>query len=136
MARVPSKSEIDARMDQLRRLPYLREIWPDPDGMTWRARVVEIRGCAVTGATREDALRKLDDALYGWIFTLEQDGDAVPAPLLSQDYSGKTVVRLGEALHRDSRIAAARQDVSLNHFISTAVARAIGAKETDYDLNS
>jgi antitoxin HicB len=80
------------------------------------------------GDTEVEALAMIDDAMTEWLHVKLEDGDAIPEPLAEENFSGKTMVRLGKALHRDATTAAERDGVSLNHFIVTAVARAAGAR--------
>lgn len=107
-------------------LPYTRELVPEDDG-SWFARVVEFPGCITVGATRAEALEMLDDAMAAWIEAKLEAGEAIPPPADRSDFSGRFVVRVGKALHRDLVRAADRNSISLNQFVATALAEAIGA---------
>jgi hypothetical protein len=50
----------------------------------------------------------------------------------SQRFSGKLTIRLPKDLHRDVSRAAQAQGVSLNHFASVALARAVGLETKEY----
>jgi antitoxin HicB len=105
-------------------LPYTRELVPEGDG-TWYARVVELPGCMTVGDTRADALASLDDAMATWIESRLEDSEPVPEP--AADFSGRFVVRVPKTLHRDLVKAASRNDISLNQFIATTLAQAVGS---------
>ena len=68
----------------------------------------------------------IQDAMAGWIEIALADGHPVPEPRSSDEFSGKFVVRVSKSLHRDLVDAAAREEVSLNQFIATELARAVG----------
>jgi antitoxin HicB len=116
-------AQIDELIAAIKRRPYLRELLPEDDG-TWFARIVEFPGCMTEGENPADAVAMLDDAMTAWLHVKIEDGDPIPEPLAVQKYSGKTMVRLGGSLHRDAVVCAERDGVSLNLFITTAVARA------------
>lgn len=119
-----SKS-IAEQIEQIKKLPYHREFVPD-EGGAWFARIVEFPGCMTQGDTIAEAAAMLDEAMASWLEVMLEDGDPIPEPIAEPEFSGKTVVRLGPALHRDAAELADREGVSLNHFITTAVARAVG----------
>ncbi len=52
-------------------------VYPDEDGF-WVAEVPSLPGCNTQGATREEALENVRDAIEGYIKALEQDGLPVP----------------------------------------------------------
>jgi antitoxin HicB len=69
------------------------------------------------------------DAMAAWIEVALEDGLPVPEPKSSEEYSGKFVVRASKSLHRDLAAAALREDVSLNQYIVTQLARSVGRPE-------
>ncbi len=75
------------------------------------------------GATREEALANLDDAMATWIEVQLEDHETIPEPLAADDFSGKFLVRVPKSLHRDLARRADREGVSLNQYVSTTLAR-------------
>jgi predicted RNase H-like HicB family nuclease len=108
-------------------LAYTRELTKNSDG-TWFARIVEFPGCMTEGETTEEALSNLDDAMGLWIETRLEDGDSIPEPVSTDAYSGKFLVRVPKGLHREIARRAELEGVSLNLFVSVALARAVGEK--------
>ncbi len=53
--------------------------WSDEDG-AFVAEVPELPGCAVHGATAEQALGHAQEAISLWIATAREFGDPVPTP--------------------------------------------------------
>ena len=105
--------------------PYTRELVPNEDG-TWFARIIEFPGCMTEGKTRMKALANLDDAMVDWLVVHLEDGDPIPEPLTAENFSGKFLVRVSKTLHRDLSVRAELEGISLNQFVSTQLARAIG----------
>ena len=106
-------------------LPYTIELIREEDA-TWFARVVELPGCLSAGDSAEDAAAMIQDAMAGWIELALEDGRNVPEPKPREEFSGKFVVRVPRSLHRDLVEAATKEQVSLNQYIATELARAVG----------
>lgn len=96
-------------------LPYRRELIHDDGAVV--ARIIELPFCVTQGATEEEALEQLRDAMEGWLEVSLECGDEIPLPLSMTEVSGVTNVRLGKALHRRLKEQAERNGVSLNTYI-------------------
>jgi len=118
----------DKTVEEYLKLPYHIEIIRDDDEENpgWVARVIELPGCITQGDTFEELGEMIDDAMRGWIGVALENGVPIPDPAPDEDYSGKFVVRLPRSLHRSLAEAAGREGVSLNQFVSVALARAVG----------
>jgi predicted RNase H-like HicB family nuclease len=55
-------------------------IEPDEDGV-FVAECPDLPGCVSQGATREEAKANIQDAIGGYLRSLEQHGESVPAPI-------------------------------------------------------
>lgn len=106
--------------------PYTREMIKNEDG-TWFARVVEFAGCMTEGSTAEEAFDNLNDAMASWIEVHLEDGDPIPPPLTSDQYSGKFLMRVPKTLHRELARRADLEGVSLNQYALVALSRCVGA---------
>jgi predicted RNase H-like HicB family nuclease len=118
-------NKIEREIAEIKQRPYARTLVREDDG-SWFISIPEFPGCTSAGATVEEALVMIDDAMTGWLAVMLEDGEPIPSPAASTGYSGKTVVRFGKALHKLAAEAAQRDGVSLNHFITTQVARGVG----------
>jgi predicted HicB family RNase H-like nuclease len=81
------------------------------------------------GDTPGEAIEAVDDALTSVIEVLIEDGEDVPEPLYAREYSGRTQLRLPPTLHARAVMLAQAEGISLNRWLSDAVARAAGACE-------
>ncbi len=118
-------------LDYYLSLPYSIELTPDTEAGGWVAAVRELPGCMSQGDTQAEALQMIQDALRGWLEIALEDGKPIPEPRPENDYSGKFVVRVPKSLHRRLAEAAAEDDVSLNHYVTTTLASAVGRKEKE-----
>ena len=116
---------MDLEVQHYIKLPYTRELVREDDG-TWFARVLEFPGCMTVGETQQEALEMLDNAMAKWVRARLEDREKIPAPMTTDDLSGRFVVRVTKSLHRDLVRAAERNSVSLNQFVATTLAQATG----------
>lgn len=109
------------------KLPYHIEIIRDNDEENpgWVAHVIELPGCITQGDTFEELGEMIEDAMRGWIGVALVNDIPVPEPASDEDYSGKFVVRLPRSLHRQLAVTAEHEGVSLNQFVTVALARAV-----------
>lgn len=110
-------------------LPYTIEVHrDDSDGeLAYVARVVELPGCLTQADTFEELEEMVQDAMRAWIESALEDGAPIPEPRQAEEYSGKFVVRVPRSLHRELAMTAERDGVSLNAYVSTKLAYAVGA---------
>lgn len=106
-------------------LPYTIELRNTP-GEGWFVRVKELPGCMSQGETAEEALVMIRDAMQGWLEVALEYGDPIPEPRPDEEFSGKFVVRVPRTLHRELVSAAESEGASLNQFINTVLAQAVG----------
>lgn len=99
----------------------------DRDGNTgWVAEVEELPGCISQGRTPQEAVEHVRAAMRDWITVALEDGVAIPEPRAVEDFSGRFLVRVPASLHADLVHSADREGVSLNQFVTSALAGAIG----------
>ncbi len=92
----------------------------------WVARVVELPHCMTHGATPEEALRDIEDAKREWVKSNLEAGLPIPEPAR---FTGQYHLRMPPSLHEALVLKSESEDVSLNQFMITALARAVGYAE-------
>lgn len=107
--------------------PYARMVIPDSGG-TFSAEIVEFSGCIAVGSDAAEALANLEEVAKDWIEATLAQGQNIPEPMDAAGFSGKLVVRMSKGLHRRSTLCAERDGVSLNQFITTCLAEAVGER--------
>lgn len=120
---------VNRSVEEYLTLPYTIEVHKDDsDGeLAYVARVVELPGCLTQADTFEELEEMVQDAMQAWIESAREDGIPVPEPRRTEEFSGKFVVRVPRSLHRQLASAAERDGVSLNAYVSTTLAQAVGA---------
>ena len=108
--------------------PYGRLLMRDSHD-SFSAEIPEFPGCFAQGATADEAYQNLEEAAKSWIEVSLAEGHEIPPPVSSHGYSGRYLLRLPRSLHRLASIKAARDSVSLNQGIASAIAAWIGADD-------
>lgn len=114
-------------IDDYKQLPWTRIFKKNKDG-SFFAEIKELKGCITEGETIEDANQMLDDALEAWLEIAIEKNIPIPEPseaLNINKYSGKILIRVPKSLHRDLILKSALENVSLNAFVSSLLARGI-----------
>lgn len=119
-------------LDEYLQVPYrLSLIWDEDDEgqQGWVAEIPELPGCISQGATPEEAVTNVRDAMAGWISVALEDGRPIPEPLSDEGYSGKLLLRLPRSLHATLAREAEAEGVSLNALLTSTLARSVGRRE-------
>jgi antitoxin HicB len=98
-----------------------------PDEGVIAASVPELPGCFAEGATLEDALANLQEALASWLSGAVESGIDIPQPhgeAEPEEYSGRFSVRVPRSLHRRLAARADTEGCSLNQLVTTILAEA------------
>ena len=94
----------------------------EADGGGWLATVPALPGCMGDGDTPEEAIADARGAIREWHDAARQLGRDVPGPAAT----GQWRQRVPRSLHEKLKIAAAREGVSLNAFVSNVLAETLG----------
>jgi predicted HicB family RNase H-like nuclease len=100
---------------------------------TFEARVLELPDVAGYGDTREEAEEAAIEAIRGLQSSAEAAGRSFPRPLVEAHETGRFTLRLSRDLHTRAAVFAALGDVSLNTFISNAVAAQVSRLESQQE---
>lgn len=93
--------------------------------------MLELPHCLIHGGTPEEAFTELQEVKKDWIKSNLERGLKIPEPV-THKYSGQIRLRIPSSLHKALSDRAAVEDVSLNQFMTAALATALGfSAETD-----
>jgi antitoxin HicB len=108
-------------------LPYHLTLVRDAEdkGKPWMATVEELPGCTTRGRTPDEALNGVQSALTAWIEVALEQGREIPEPKSAGSHSGRLLLRMPRTLHAELTRVADREGVSLNQFITDALASAV-----------
>ena len=122
-------NEATRTLDEYLELPYTIELVRDEDdegNVGYVAEVDELPGAISQGATPEEAIRNVFNAMEGWISIALEDGREIPEPRSGKDFSGRFLLRIPQSLHAKLAREAEREGVSLNQYAATTLAGAVG----------
>lgn len=108
--------------------PYSRVLVPEIDG-TYSADILEFPGCFAEGKTPNEAYANLERIAESWIEAALEQGQEIPEPIETHDYSGRIALRIPRSIHKQAAKFAEMDGTSLNQFFLTAVAARVGAEE-------
>jgi predicted RNase H-like HicB family nuclease len=103
---------------------YTVDLEQEADG-SYVAEVVEMPGCLAAGADPNEAVSMLRDSFALWIGECAAGDRSVPPPMRVGP-NGRILLRLPRSLHIRAAQAAARDGVSVNAFVTAAVAERVG----------
>lgn len=117
----------DKELNYYFNLPYtvILERWDDGKGPYWVARVAELPHCMIHGDTPEEAIREIEAVKIDWIKSNLKRGLPIPEPS-PRRYSGKMILRVSPTLHKLLAQRAEVEGMSLNQYMSTALATSVG----------
>lgn len=93
--------------------------WSDDDE-GYVAVAPDLPGCSAFGASQQEAMAELQDAIASWIGAARAAGNPIPRPSSPSEvesYSGKILVRMPKSLHAQTAKQARNEGVSLNQYI-------------------
>jgi predicted RNase H-like HicB family nuclease len=108
--------------------PYSRTLIPVGDG-TYFAEVLEFPGCFAEGQSPDEAYKNLEKVAESWIEAALDQGQEIPAPFATHDFSGRIALRIPRSIHKQAAKFAEMDGTSLNQFFLTAVAARVGAED-------
>jgi predicted RNase H-like HicB family nuclease len=121
----PSPSPTPSPKEYLK-LPYTIAVRADERNGGWTASVEELPGCDAHGDDPEHATRGLRGAMERWVSEALERGEHVPEPRAMSGHSGRLLLRMPQSLHAELARNADGEGISLNQFITTALASAVG----------
>jgi RNA polymerase sigma-B factor len=114
--------------------PYHIVLVRNDDG--WTARVEELPGCEAHAETADEATRAIRGAMEAWIAEALEAGREVPDARGAASYSGRLMLRMPHSLHAELARAAERDEVSLNQFITSSLASAVGWRRLNGEVQA
>lgn len=96
---------------------YTYRVSWSPEDQEFVATCLELPSLSWLASTQDECLHGLRDLVDEVVEDLHRNGEPIPAPLSSRNYSGKFNLRVGERLHRQLAIKAAEEHLSLNQYV-------------------
>jgi predicted RNase H-like HicB family nuclease len=117
-----------------RGVPYpVTLVRDEEDGAEWMATIDALPGCSARGSSPDEALEQVTSAAAAWVETARREGREVPEAKTAQSHSGRLLLRMPQTMHAELARAAERERISLNQFITDALAGALGWRAPSRD---
>jgi predicted RNase H-like HicB family nuclease len=120
---------MNKRVEEFATLNYTIVMRYDDEGDVI-ASIKELDGCVAHGQDAVEALAALESMKRLWIESCLDEGKSVPVPAIESDDlpSGKWLQRVPRTLHKKLTDLAHREGVSLNQYVVSVLAEAVGAQ--------
>lgn len=99
-----------------------RVTWSEEDG-EHVGLCAEFPSLSWLAETPEEALRGIREVVAGVVEDLRTEGEEIPEPIATRQYSGRFMLRIPPDLHRALALRAAESGVSLNRLVSSKLAQ-------------
>ena len=118
---------IEEDLEYYTKLPYniIVEVWDDGSGPYWVARIAELPHCLIHGDTPQEAIAEIEEVKKDWIKSNLERGLKIPEPI-QHKHSGQISLRIPPSLHKGLADRAVVEGVSLNQYMTVALARSVG----------
>jgi predicted HicB family RNase H-like nuclease len=83
----------------------------------------EFQSLSWLAQTPEAALKGIRNVVAEAVTDMKENGEPIPEPIASKNYSGKFMVRVPPEVHRSLALQAAESGVSINRLVSTRLSR-------------
>ncbi len=98
-----------------------RMIWSEED-QEYVGLCAEFPSLSWLASSPDKALKGIQKVVKECVADMEQEGEDVPQPISTRDFSGKFMVRVPPEVHRHLALEAAESGVSLNRLASAKLA--------------
>ncbi len=125
-SRVTKMSDDHTNASNILQKPYSRKITPDTESGGYLATIHELPGCMAYGTSPQEAYEKLEAAAESWLDAAIESGYPVSDPANYDSCSGRIALRISRRLHQAAAERSDIEGISLNQFISLALATYLG----------
>ncbi len=128
---------IEKELEYYSKLPYtiILKVWDDGDGEYYVARVAELPHCIIHGDTPQEAITEIEEVKLDWIKSNLERGLKIPEPI-SHKHSGQIRLRIPPSLHKVLADRASIEGISLNQYMTAALASSIGLQYSKNTIKS
>jgi predicted HicB family RNase H-like nuclease len=133
------------KLEEYLELPYHLGVRSEheADRSWWKATVEELPGCVSRGGTANEAVARLRPAMESWLASALEQHREIPLPneevappqdatsKSRRNHSGRFLVRMPASLHEQLAREAEHAHVSLNRFVTDALATSVAGSEPE-----
>ncbi len=138
VAGLPEQAELASHPKADLALPYHVIVRPEGEaGSGWTAAIEDLPGCEARGTSPEEAVEHLRSSMENWLSAAVEGRQVIPPPKRAaskpkpaSSHSGRFLVRMPSDLHQELSVAAEREHVSLNRFVTASLAASVSSLGT------
>jgi predicted RNase H-like HicB family nuclease len=101
----------------------------DTDRKVFIARAPELEHCSAEGATRAEAVAKLDEEIDAQLANMLSHGSTPPRAVDEEQFSGEITAKVSKQLHRDLAYQARTEGVDVDHLVGELLAAAMESRK-------
>ena len=110
---------------------YRVQLTFDPDRKLFLARAPELEHCTAEGASRAEAIGKLEEEIDAQLANMLSHGSTPPKSVDEEDFTGEIHAKVSKVLHRDLAFQARSEGIELDQLVSEVLAAGMeGRKQT------
>jgi predicted HicB family RNase H-like nuclease len=115
-------------MDRMSKPNYRAIVTFDSERKLFSARAPELEHCSGEGATRAEAVAKLEEEIDAQLANMLSHGSTPPRSVDEEVFSGEIAAKVSKQLHRDLVYQARSEGVELDHLVGELMAAAMESR--------
>ena len=115
---------------------YRATVTFDPDRKVFSARAPELEHCSGEGATRAEAIAKLEEEIDAQLANMLSHGSTPPRAVDEETFSGEVSAKVSKQLHRDLAYQARSEGIDLDHLVGELLAAAMESRKQHRGVRS
>ena len=101
----------------------------DSDRKVFSARAPELEHCSGEGATRAEAIARLEEEIDAQLANMLSHGSTPPRAVDEETFSGELTAKVSKLLHRDLAYQARSEGIDLDHLVGELLAAAMESRK-------
>lgn len=108
----------------------------DSERKVFSARAPELEHCSGEGATRAEAIAKLEEEIDAQLANMLSHGSTPPRAVDEETFSGEITAKVSKLLHRDLAYQARSEGIELDHLVGELLAAAMESRRQHRGVRS
>jgi predicted HicB family RNase H-like nuclease len=108
---------------------YRATVTFDPERKVFIARAPELEHCSGEGASRADAIARLEEEIDAQLANMLSHGSTPPRAVDEETFNGEVSAKVSKLLHRDLVYQARSEGIDVDHFVGELLAAALESRK-------
>jgi predicted HicB family RNase H-like nuclease len=108
---------------------YRASVTFDPERKVFLARAPELEHCSGEGATRAEAIARLEEEIDAQLANMLSHGSTPPRAVDEESFSGEIAAKVSKVLHRELAYQARSEGIDLDHLVGELLAAAMESRK-------